>query len=619
MAGDDDQPGGEWISIDDFSMGIYEDWAANSGGGSTLIRNGAATKTNTFRCYADPNTGALTPLPRAVAGTTDSPFGTISTSFYPTGQVGMYVLDALVKGGLILSPAGVLYPSNPDACYVMYGAYYDNDGGSNSYRGYTLGREYNLLSASKADFQFTRDSVTVAAPKFLPPGSLDLTLYDASYAGTGFLVVAANSCLLFTGKAQASPQTGAIAAADQLLTTFDTDVSANYSAGNAFVTRGGAGALLNSQIAVLAGAGVTAPFNYLLAHQGRILGMGAGPGDGAGNAWNPTNASIRDIIAFSAVRTLGTVSAGSTFMEENQSGMGAIVSLTADQLLIVKHYGGGYIIRGSITAPTITRLPFLQSTEGVASRPAATPLGAVYGTRTGVYAYNGGDTSVYLSPQLNGLFWRSAQAPSTEQYAGIESRFDWWDPYVCVGNNWLLDSRTKAWWRLDDPTLNNARPFSHYSVSSSTGKLYAFHYKLSAATQPVWQLFDRTLLALSYSWQSQPLIETARDYYEYQDIELIAMRPASASGTCTLTVTLTGVSQTGATLASRVLTIDLASTTADQPAVIRYPITDGVNGSFRARYVQVRIEATSSTGAAPKVFPGFRIWRRNQSSTPRWV
>lgn len=609
MAGDDQQDQGHWISIDDFTPGIHEDFFANSQGGNTLIRNGAATRTNTYRCYADPITGALTPLPKATAGSTDSPWTTLNTSYYPTSMIGMYVLDAVVESNLYNAALGYYRSSTPDSVFVMYGAWFNSAGTGTNYRPYLLGREYRLVSSTTKDFWFGRGSTTATPPMALPPGGIERGMYaSATYVGPGTGITAGDGKMIaFLASGFGTNTTGAIAAAEQALTTFDTDVSANYlNYQTAFARH------VNNDSTVA--QGYPGYGKLLVLHQGRLCTFGFVPQISANGQWNSNVSFETDHMWYSLVRQPGTGGANALLMEENQSGFGAVASLTADQLFVVKNYGGGYLLRGSLSNPTVVRLPFVQSTEGVASRPALSPLGVVYGTRTGVYAYAGGDTSEKLSPQLDGMFWRSTSSPTTEQYGGIESRFEYWDPFVCVGNNFLFDTRTKSWWRLDIPSDFNDRPFSHYSVSAGTGKLYAFHYKLDAASRAVWQTFDRTSLAGSWSWQSQPLVETQTpDMWEFQELEIITMRPTSASDTCTVAVTLTGYDYNGASVSSPTTTFNLATNTADQVAIMRQRID---TASFTARHVQVKIVASSSTGVAPKVFPGVRFWCRRARQMP---
>lgn len=595
MAGDDTQDSGQWLRIADFSPGIHEDFYPSTGGASTLPRNGAATKTNTYRVHADPLSGALAPLPRAVAGGTDTPPGTLSSGWYPPNNMAMYVGDAMVQG--VVRARNANNDTTPEAVYVGWTFTYDNDGGANGYRRYALLREYQLYSGgSRADLLFSKDTTNVTPPV----GGYAMGLEAGMYSTTPILH-AMHDYLVGT------PAAGAMSAADLALTTYDTDAAtAYYFTGFVSGHRGGS---------IVTVGGGSLGYSFLVGHQGRIVRFQARmPSSGF---YGATNYRTADFISYSNVRDY-TVNTEVLFMEENQTGTGAAASLTADQLLIVKNYGGAYMIRGSLANPTIVRLPFVQSTEGVLTRAALTPIGAVYGTRSGIYAYAGGDTAQNLSPQLSGEFWRIAYDQTNEFSFGIESRFDWWAPFVCVGNNYIFDARTKGWWRLDDPSSYSNRAFSHYSASPTTGTLYAFPYKLTAANQPVWYRFGRDVLAQSWSWQSQPLVETTQDMWEFQEVELVAMRPANASATCTVTVTLTGLDHTGATVATRDMVFDLSTCAADKPAILRRRVRSTAgDGVFTARYVQVRIEASSSSGHAAKVFPGVGMWARRARQTPR--
>lgn len=603
MPGDTRQPAGEWISVESFSPGIHEDFFAASGGGFSNLRNGAATRSGTYRCIADPISGMLTPLPRAVAGSTQSPVGTASSGNYPAANIAMYVTDALVVSPVVTFPGSPA--ADPDAVHVMWGFTYDNDGGGDGYRPYLLGREYRIFSSGTRDVAFEKGNTNVTPPIALSPGAYDRGLLAAS-SGFGIASDDAPTLMMLHQIFQGGATSGAIPAADQALTTYDTDVSANFRATTSAVGRTSNN---DSSFTTSNNTGM-----LMIAHQGRMVTFGTrAPYEQVNYSSNVGQALDR--IFYTAVRSFATGTAVS-YMEENQSGFGAVVSMTADQLLVIKHHGGGYLVRGSLSAPNVVRLPFLQSTEGVCCRPVATPIGVVYGARNGVHLYSGGDSSQSISPQIDGDFWRIKNDTTNEFYEGIESRFEWWNPYVLVGNNWLFDTRTQSWWRLDIPSDYSDRPFSHYSMSAGTGKLYAFPYKVTSAADTAWYTFARDTLALTYKWTSQPLIESRDEMMKYEEVEIIAQRPTAANGACTVTVTLTGINHLGATVMSTPVVFDLSTSTADRPTILRKNIAGaGSTTAFTARYVQVVIDASSNAGAAPKVAPP-RVWARVANSMP---
>lgn len=167
--------------------------------------------------------------------------------------------------------------------------------------------------------------------------------------------------------------------------------------------------------------------------------------------------------------------------EDRISEFGTIGVVTIDQLFVVKHYGGGALIAGDLPSPTITRLPYIESTGGLICKGTHTPVGFVYGSDNGIFTWQGGDASQKLSPQLDGFFWDHTNASALEQYAGARGRMAYWNALVFVPNNYVYDVETQAWWQLQRHTLDPVEPatlvpFNCYDVDND-GVLYAWPYK----------------------------------------------------------------------------------------------------------------------------------------------
>jgi hypothetical protein len=270
---------------------------------------------------------------------------------------------------------------------------------------------------------------------------------------------------------------------------------------------------------------------------------------------------------------------GAVLVEENPTGFGVYGSANANELFLVKNFGGGVVVRGSLDNPTVIRLPAVASTYGVSSQGCVTPNGFVYGTRDGVYVWNGGDTSEKLSRQIDQVnFWQSGVSG---RFKGHQSRFAYMAPFVYVGNGYLYDERVKSWWRLD----NQDAWTPAFYAPTTTNKVWAAvtHFDLG---QPVGaNLYDMGNLRADFSWQSQPLQRTRRRELEFREIQVIAQ------GTGTITITLTGLG--GATC---VETITVPSSSRPESVV--------VPTSLRAHDVVVRIESLGEDYlyTAPRVY-----------------
>lgn len=167
--------------------------------------------------------------------------------------------------------------------------------------------------------------------------------------------------------------------------------------------------------------------------------------------------------------------------EDRISEFGTIGVVTIDQLFLVKHYGGGALVSGDLDEPTVTRLPYIESTGGLICKGTHTPIGFVYGSDNGIFTWQGGDASQKLSPQLDGFFWDHTNASALEQYAGARGRMAYWNSLVFVPNNYVYDVETQAWWQLQRHTLDPVEPatlvpFNCYDVDND-GVLYAWPYK----------------------------------------------------------------------------------------------------------------------------------------------
>lgn len=299
--------------------------------------------------------------------------------------------------------------------------------------------------------------------------------------------------------------------------------------------------------------------------------------------------------------------------EDTPSRIGCIGVTTADELFVVKDHGGGALVRGDLDNPTVRRLPHIEPTFGVASKGVATPIGFVYGSRSGVYVFDGGDTSQELSAQLEGFFWNvfdDTERGSTDTpTSGSYGRFAYWHGMVMVPNNYIYDTETNSWWRWR--SFVDQHNYSAYLVTPH-GRLFAFPYKTTAtaaAPQPVWHEMRVTNLAHSYSWQSQPLVETRGRRQSFQDVRLLVT--VDPNVVTTFTVTLTGYDEEAGTIATDSVVLTAAQN--ENPQVLRADLTP----AFVAEYVQVRIEASAADdGRGPKIH-ALRLGIKSRQTTPR--
>lgn len=212
------------------------------------------------------------------------------------------------------------------------------------------------------------------------------------------------------------------------------------------------------------------------------------------------------------------------WVEETPSGYGAMASVNAGELFLVKHKGGGAVIRGSLDNPTVVKLANIEPTRGVMAIPATSPYGVFYGSRSGIWAWTGGDSSECISPMLDGFFWEE-DTFTREGRVGLKGRFVFSYPYVFVSNDWVYDVRTKGWFKLVDRTTGGAgedcHPFMFYDTSWD-GRVYASPGAVDLTHDVAASILDPEVVATKYQWKSQPFAATMNKDIEFRTVVVVA-------------------------------------------------------------------------------------------------
>jgi len=199
------------------------------------------------------------------------------------------------------------------------------------------------------------------------------------------------------------------------------------------------------------------------------------------------------------------------------SGVGVVHSVNDNELFIVRQQAGGSIIRGALDYPTITHMPGIEPTRGRPTRGVATPKGFVYGSRSGVWVWNGGDASEHISPQLDGWFWKATGADqpldTTDTWATYArnqamGKFNYSHPFILAPGGWVCDVRSGGWFRLgryseDEPGANF---FGHYEVGG-TGMIYGIapHLNIGGANNPLITSYDPSSTRPDWEFQTHPI------------------------------------------------------------------------------------------------------------------
>lgn len=186
--------------------------------------------------------------------------------------------------------------------------------------------------------------------------------------------------------------------------------------------------------------------------------------------------------------------------EDIISDVGTLGVVTIDQLLVVKHRDGGALVSGDLDNPTIQRFPYIESTGGVICKGVHCSIGFVYGSRNGIFVWNGGASTEKLSPQLDGFFWNHTDGSDAETYAGSRGRMTDWNEFVLVPNNYLYDIERQSWWRFAMQTLEPVAavdaPYNCYDVDESD-ILYAWPYRHRTPVIPSGAIFPASTTELN--------------------------------------------------------------------------------------------------------------------------
>lgn len=601
-----------WIEISDFTPGIYADFHAGSVAGSNaaVLRNGAATANATYRCIGDPR-GGLSPLPLVGGGSLfAAPTMALPiplANLWPAMNA-VYLVDALVVSDSNEKAPGALNKDNSPTVYTLWGALASRTG-ANPYGHVVLGRLFRGAGSTTNDFlwESSIDYATYNSPNtaaYIPGGNLTTYRSTSIAGGPPIPVINLVGGVMGSSVVKVSHTAAAINATEATWTTFDTDVSVNYPTGVALNFDDGFGFVHPNPTAPTGSGGYYPDYpasatsvgaRFVVGHQGRMVILQRSQVN-AGLAF----AQQQDTVMYSPPLDIRAVVFTSGFTvdqwtDDNTRGVSTVAASAAlDELFVLRDEGGALVIRGDLDNPTVTRLPHVQSTGHVYSTPVQTPIGLVYGATTGVFNWNGGDTSEHLSPQLDGDFWNPST--STESFKGNFTRFAYWHPYVMAPNNWLMDTRTRSWWRFEQPLANGIQPFGCYGVDPGTGQLLCFPYKKIGSGAAPWYTSDPAILATSYQWQSQPLLETRDRLVTAEEVEIMVSPGANTNTGQTVMITLLAFDYKGVAT-STVTTFTFSGINGPQPILLRADLTTALTG----RYMQLRIAVDGNGKAAAKV------------------
>lgn len=205
---------------------------------------------------------------------------------------------------------------------------------------------------------------------------------------------------------------------------------------------------------------------------------------------------------------------------EHPTGYEVAESLTANKLFLIKKFGGALTISGDLNDYTVETLPYVTSSGYAFNRGVTTPLGFMYPVDgSGVWLWEGGDVSAHVTKHMPADFWRPTPDPDTEKWGHSFTQCARWGEYVMFPNNYLFDTSSGGWWRIEDTD----EVVIHKWAGDWRGvKVYGAPQGFRNASEPVAYEYDKRELATSFSWRSHPMSNTIDRKLELQEIVLVA-------------------------------------------------------------------------------------------------
>lgn len=524
----------QWLEFTDFSGGIFSNNNLSGGLEVTATNPAMAQPTNTYRCRALP-TGGLGPLPRMKEA--------FELTQPPTNsQDDSYIINGLGTWGQAIGTTNATTDGNHRIEVHLLLSWTVAGTPVTRYGAWTREHIYDTTPSTET---IAFDTNADAGPGVM--------LYQYAYflktrmnpiadvADPGELVMVCvytpPSQDVFLNKVQPDPATPTATGTAQLI------------AGDAEIYR------------------------KAVAHQGRVV-VGKFAIYGRGD--DTTNSSNENFVYTEVNNYTTTLTEPQVYVPEIDQNISDLASMTANQLIVVKDFGGGYMVQGDLDDPTVVRLPNLMSPDGTATvHGTQTPRGWVYsaGDR-GLYIWNGGDQSEPLSSQVDAREF-TGNGVETAGHAGSCDR---WLDLLLVPQLWVCDLESRGWWRLDDPD-DYPTPMTFFSTSKYRGQMISARQEFQPletdGNEVAFYLWEYGDLAYTYSWQSHPLW-VSRDQYLNTRAGVVALQ-----GYGEVTVTL--IDQDGNT------DINVITTASDNIRNYRF------NTTLQAESLIVRIEADGFT------------------------
>lgn len=560
-AGDSKQKNRQYLTINDWSPGIWDRGLYSGSNGRPAPLGAAQGNGRTFACCALPK-GGLGPLPKKV-----------TTFAVPDPDPGNYGTGPIYVGmgslGPINTPSNSIYP---DELFLGI-EWITTNTGVRRFRQYRL-RVFDAVYGNDNLLDVTTTSTSPAAQFW---GQTWTSSRMATSSSTG-----APGSTAYTAPGQSVYVTEWSEAGLGGLKYINVYPNPIYPSSN----------VMSSTILSGVATPATARPGQIIGHQNRIVLLedmnNVHPSTSGASI--PTNEQISFTDPANSNTVIGTQK--QVFVAEYPNGYAGWGSISAGELFLLKNQGGGVVVSGDIANPSsVTRLPGVTS-PGAGSayyKAASTPNGLFYlTTNQGAWVWRGSDTAQKISAQLDDTF---AVTPNSASTINIRGQLSEWGDWVCFPNNFLYDTQTDSWWNLNDRSIANGR-YDYHTRSFSGRYMYCLSSQPATASTGVVDVYDRQTPANTYTWVSQPIVIPGLRVVDVREATLVAQGNGTVkvtistdgtSGSTTDNVTFTPTVTTAPVkmrtemaalgLSSIIVTITSTGQASDVPAPIVYDLT----------------------------------------------
>ena len=239
---------------------------------------------------------------------------------------------------------------------------------------------------------------------------------------------------------------------------------------------------------------------------------------------------------------------------EEPWGYGAWGTVSVGELFLIKKNGGGLVIYGDIDAiSSAVSMPGVQSVGDFVGKASPGPMGLVYcSEQRGAWTWNGGNTAQKISQQLRDNFYdaTTGSGMSGNNYGFLAYH---WQNWILFSNNFMYNMDTGSWWPIYPTTGNGnahvtGQTFWWWYEGRFGNQMYAAPLFLTPSARTWYVRFDEEVPAPHWQWQSLPIHVTPNADRVLDVRQLVArFSDPSNSGNATATVTVNGTALTTVT------------------------------------------------------------------------